>query len=351
MFARKQLVRLTVLCSVAFCAASAIGQDGDPVRGQKLFRNLGCQTCHTVRGVGGPSGSAGGATETKAPELAGIFGTMVEMADGAKVKVTDEYLLQSITAPKALVCLDHETNRPYPADKMPDRFKFLPQPDLAALVAYIKLLSGVVASEATASGTAAVIGADAAGLLDAAIEHGPAETAVWIWGVLGGCVCLVGVSSVFKMSRVISWRWIGGIVAIPVLGVLAGLAVAHHGGGGAEREVEVTARQFAYDPPIINVNKGDRITITLKSADVYHGFYLDGYGIDEEIRPGEKLRFSFVANKPGKFPYRCSHTCGVFHPFMIGNLIVSPNYLFHASVGLCFGMGLATFLYAANKKE
>jgi cytochrome c oxidase subunit 2 len=162
---------------------------------------------------------------------------------------------------------------------------------------------------------------------------------------------MMALASVFNMSRKISWRWIAGIVTLPVLGVLAGAGFAHHSGGGAEREFEVTARRFAYDPSIIKVNRRDHVTITLTSKDVLHGFYIDGYGIDEEIRPGERVRFSFFANKPGKFPYRCSHTCGVFHPFMIGNLIVSPNYLFHASVGLCFGLGLATFLYIANKKE
>jgi cytochrome c oxidase subunit 2 len=344
MFAHIRLIGSTAVCLGAFLAASAPLHGGDPVLGQKLFLRLGCQTCHTVNGVGGPSGSAGGATETKAPELAGIYGKSIEMSDGSKVEVTDAYLLESIVKPRALVCMDEETGRPYPADKMPDRFKYLPKEQLDALVAYIKLLSGI----APAGVSPAEVGIPAE---DAVTDHGPAKVVVWIWGLLGGCVCLVVGGMSRKMSRNISWKWIGGIVAIPFLAALAGVAFAHHATGGSEREIEVVARQFAYDPPIIKVNKGDHITVTLTSKDVLHGFYLDGYGIDEEIRPGEKVRFSFVANKPGKFPFRCSHTCGVFHPFMIGNLIVSPNYLFHASIGLCFGLGLATFLYIANKKE
>ncbi|MDP7019135.1 MAG: cupredoxin domain-containing protein [Pirellulaceae bacterium] len=351
MIARKQLIRIVILCLVALYSVSTSAQDGDPVRGQKLFRNLGCQTCHTVRGVGGPSGS-GGATETKAPDLAvspeggPFFGSTVELSDGQKVEVTDAYLLDSITKPAAAVVIDHETGRPYPADKMPDRFKHLPPQDLASLVTYIKSLSGVVGGGATADPTVSP-GPELGGVTD----HGSAESLFWIWAVLAACTSVVALASIVKMSRTISWPWIGGIVSVPVLGAVAGLFIAHHGGGGAEREIAITARQFAYDPPIINVNRGDRVTITLTSTDVLHGLYIDGYGIDKEIRPGEKVRFSFTANKPGKFPYRCSHTCGVFHPFMIGNLIVSPNYLFHASVGLCFGLGLATFLYIANKKE
>jgi heme/copper-type cytochrome/quinol oxidase subunit 2 len=99
------------------------------------------------------------------------------------------------------------------------------------------------------------------------------------------------------------------------------------------------------------VNKGDHVTITLRSEDTLHGFYLDGYGIDQEVRPGETIRFTFVATKSGKFGFRCSHTCGVLHPFMIGNLIVAPNRLFAGSLGLIFGLGLAAFVYIAKKPE
>ena len=141
------------------------------------------------------------------------------------------------------------------------------------------------------------------------------------------------------------------ITAIPGVGLMAGVGYAHHSTGGIEREFNIVARRFAYTPEIIRVNRGDKVTISLQSMDVLHGFYIDGYGIDQDIRPGETARFTFVANKPGKFPFRCSNTCGVFHPFMIGNLIVTPNYLFPGSIGLCFGLGLATLVYSAKKEE
>ncbi len=349
MLAHRQLIRFAALFTVALCAASATAEDVEAVRGMKLFRGLGCQTCHTIRGVGGPSG--GGATETKAPDLAvspeggPFYGSMVELSDHSKVEVNDEYLLEAITNPAAVVVMDVETGRPYPGDKMPDRFKHLPPGDLAAMVAYIKALSGFATS-----GEGALTGLEMSGVVETT-DHGPANSPVWVWFLVGFCGAVVAGAGVFNMSRNISWRWIGIILLIPTIAAGVGIAVAHHSGGAAEREIHITARQFAYDPPIINVNRGDRVTITLKSQDVLHGFYLDGYDIDEEVRPGEDTRFSFVANKPGRFSYRCSHTCGVFHPFMIGNLIVSPNYLFPSSIGLCFGLGLATFIYVANKKE
>ncbi len=111
------------------------------------------------------------------------------------------------------------------------------------------------------------------------------------------------------------------------------------------RYITVTARQFAYDPPVLRVNRGDRIIITLQAADVMHGFYLDGYGIDEQVEPGQTRQIEFVADRTGKYRYRCSVSCGPLHPFMIGELVVEPNTTFARAIGL-MGVAVAgTFMY------
>lgn len=117
---------------------------------------------------------------------------------------------------------------------------------------------------------------------------------------------------------------------------------------------DIRARQYAYDPPVINVHRGDSVCIRLSSLDVVHGFYLEGYGIDAEIFPMKPLirlrdpsqqdgfrdaeKIAFRADKVGKFRYRCSHTCGYLHPFMQGELVVGPNYPFRAAVGAAVGI-------------
>ncbi len=127
-----------------------------------------------------------------------------------------------------------------------------------------------------------------------------------------------------------------------------------------ERSITITAHKYAYDPPILLVNRGDRVRIRLVAQDVTHGFYLEGYDLDAKARPdnptfwfrrpsaGEDYKeveeISFVANRPGKFRYRCSLTCGYMHPFMQGELIVSPNYLYRTSVGLSLGLAAAMLL-------
>jgi len=128
-----------------------------------------------------------------------------------------------------------------------------------------------------------------------------------------------------------------------------------------ERDLVITAHKYGYDPEVVHVNRGDHVRIRLVAKDVTHGFYLEGYDLDAKARPenptfwlrrpsaGEKYHeveeIEFVASRTGKFRYRCSTTCGYMHPFMQGELIVSPNYLFSTSVGLSAGLVVGMLLF------
>lgn len=129
-----------------------------------------------------------------------------------------------------------------------------------------------------------------------------------------------------------------------------------------ERNFTIKAKKYSFIPEVIRVNRGDTITLKLASEDVTHGFYIEGYDLDAKVRPempsfwvrhpskekdyGEPVdEMIFVASKPGKFRYRCSISCGSFHPFMQGEMIVEPNYLFPVSIGLVVGLALAGIIY------
>ena len=120
----------------------------------------------------------------------------------------------------------------------------------------------------------------------------------------------------------------------------------------------MTARQYAFDPAVIRVNRGDTLRVQITSVDVVHGFYVEGYDIDATIlpqspylelshpsRPKEPAKkvneIVFVADRAGKFRFRCSQTCGTMHPFMNGELVVAPNRLFGAGLGGAVGVLLA----------
>jgi heme/copper-type cytochrome/quinol oxidase subunit 2 len=115
------------------------------------------------------------------------------------------------------------------------------------------------------------------------------------------------------------------IVAVPV----PGPRVAPQ-----DRVIAIDASQFSFDPGTVVVNRGDRVTLALRSTDVVHGLYLDGYDISVTADPGQPASLTFVADRPGAFRFRCSVPCGDIHPFMIGKLRVGTNWLLVRAVGL-----------------
>lgn len=122
------------------------------------------------------------------------------------------------------------------------------------------------------------------------------------------------------------------IVSVAAVGLGRGLpATAHQ---PQTREFEIDGAQFHYSPSIIHVDKGDTVFITFRATDVSHGLYVDGYGVDVKASPGKTETLEFVADRAGKYQFRCSQTCGSLHPFMIGWLVVHSNGPFTASLGL-----------------
>lgn len=114
---------------------------------------------------------------------------------------------------------------------------------------------------------------------------------------------------------------------------------------------EIRAKQFVYTPNMIKVNKGDRVRIRLISEDVTHGFFLDAYGLNTSAHPGQEGALEFVADKVGRFSFRCSVTCGALHPYMVGHLFILPNSIFMAGAFTVLLLGIASLIFALRKKQ
>ena len=129
--------------------------------------------------------------------------------------------------------------------------------------------------------------------------------------------------------------------------------------------ISLIAKKYGYTPSRIIVNKGDTIVLKPTSLDVTHGFLLDGYPVDLVIKQQglNFLKFTweeddgtlktdwdkvsqveFVADKSGKFTFRCTQTCGGLHPFMTGELIVGPNTDYHLFISLSIWLTLSLLL-------
>jgi plastocyanin len=94
---------------------------------------------------------------------------------------------------------------------------------------------------------------------------------------------------------------------------------------GRDVDVPLTVEKFAFSPPRVSVEAGDRVTFRIRSLDITHGFAVEGTGVTATILPGREVRVTVPAGQPGKIRYRCSVICGPLHPFMVGEIVVEPN--------------------------
>jgi cytochrome c oxidase subunit 2 len=93
--------------------------------GQQLYQTLGCASCHGANGEGG-----------RGPELAGLFGREVSLANGGTVRADEGYLRESIVNPQAKLVAGF-------GPIMPTFQGQVSEDQLMQLVAYIKSMHGV----------------------------------------------------------------------------------------------------------------------------------------------------------------------------------------------------------------
>jgi cytochrome c oxidase subunit 2 len=104
---------------------------------------------------------------------------------------------------------------------------------------------------------------------------------------------------------------------------LTGLALAAGQASSlAVHEITVTASSYQFDPAVITVKKVDKVRLIVTATDRRHGINIDGYDIDQTLKPGEPTTIEFTADKAGTFEFKCSVYCGMGHQKMKGKLIV-----------------------------
>ena len=118
------------------------------------------------------------------------------------------------------------------------------------------------------------------------------------------------------------------LVALPlaILGYAYWLKPALN--AGPVRTIELTARvptanEGGWTPETLRVQKGERVRLSLTSADVIHGFSIPKLGVDAGwIEPGNVKEVEFVAAEPGRYTFLCTVWCESGHWRMRGDLIV-----------------------------
>ena len=111
---------------------------------------------------------------------------------------------------------------------------------------------------------------------------------------------------------------------IPVLLALVLLPAAASSADAPVRAFEITASRFEFQPETIEVQEGDLVKLTLRSADTTHGIAIPELKVKVKIpKGGAPVTAEFVASTPGTYTIKCSEYCGPGHKKMLGTLVVT----------------------------
>lgn len=157
-------------------------------------------------------------------------------------------------------------------------------------------------------------------------EAGERQERIWVFIVL---VLLTVMTIIAMLYVVIDYNLVtksGG--ETPVIGQLSpdqaqpeGVAVET---GPNAYTVSLVARMWRWAPGPIHVKQGANITFRVTSADVLHGFEVQGTDINLTAVPGEIGVVSHVFRKPGTYYIICNEYCGLMHHAMASPIIVDP---------------------------
>ena len=86
-------------------------------------------------------------------------------------------------------------------------------------------------------------------------------------------------------------------------------------------EVQVTAKQFTFDPAEIHVTAGEPVRLVIHSADRVHGFSIRDLHIDAQIPRSGNVVVEFTAPGTGRYEIACSEFCGSGHGQMKAALV------------------------------
>ncbi|MFC6592175.1 cytochrome c oxidase subunit II [Deinococcus lacus] len=90
-------------------------------------------------------------------------------------------------------------------------------------------------------------------------------------------------------------------------------------------EAWVVARAFNFTPTRLEVPAGRPITMHVTSADVLHGFHVEGTNINTEVLPGHVATYTVTFRHPGETKTICNEYCGAGHHSMINKVVVLPE--------------------------
>ncbi len=90
----------------------------------------------------------------------------------------------------------------------------------------------------------------------------------------------------------------------------------------SSRVIAISARRYEFSPNTITIQKGEPVTLSLRSQDRAHGFLVKPLGIDTDITPGKNTDVTIRPETAGTYTVICDHYCGLGHGGMKMTIVV-----------------------------
>ena len=87
-------------------------------------------------------------------------------------------------------------------------------------------------------------------------------------------------------------------------------------------EAYYVAHIFSFDPAVITVPVGSRVTFYVTSTDVEHGFSIPMTGVNTMVTPGWVSTVAHTFGTRGSFLLVCNEYCGAGHQMMAAKVVV-----------------------------
>ena len=86
--------------------------------------------------------------------------------------------------------------------------------------------------------------------------------------------------------------------------------------------VSMRAEFYVFQPTVVRVPAGRPVRFRITSADVIHGFQVDGTNLNLTVAPGYVSEVTTRFDTPGEYLVVCNEYCGLAHHLMQGKIVV-----------------------------
>ncbi|ELA00027.1 cupredoxin domain-containing protein [Cupriavidus metallidurans] len=123
--------------------------------------------------------------------------------------------------------------------------------------------------------------------------------------------------STANASRRTLLGWMLAAAVVPVVSVVSRSDAA------APRVIPMRARRFVFIPDRVKLKAGETVVLSITAEDVVMGFSAPDFDVRADLPPGQAIKVTLTAGKPGSYGFLCDIFCGSGHENMSGLIEVT----------------------------